>query len=89
MNVKPGDLAIQIKSMSGNQGKIRKVISWLGTCDFFISGLVHDCWLCQTEDSDRCPGLPPGHWAISDSWLRPVFGLPLQEDAQTQIKEPA
>lgn len=80
MNCKPGDLAILIKSHAGNEGKIVKVGKFYGTYKFPIAGIHHDCYLIEgIASSDICP----------DCYMRPVSGLPMDEETHNDIKEPA
>lgn len=89
MNVKPGDLAIQIKSIKNNDGRVVKIIEFLGGITYW-EGFEPDNWLCEVNDQiQRHPKYSPGLAAIPDAWLRPVSGLPLQEDEHTEIKVPA
>lgn len=90
MNVKPGDLAIQIKSNAGNEGQIVKVISFYGSSDRGPCPRYLNCWYVEYQHSTPDEGgIFDKFGYADDSWLRPVSGLPLQEDENIDIKEPA
>ncbi len=94
MNVKQGDLAIQIKSLNGNDGAIVKIIQYLGVHPEYMGYLWHKnrggCWLVEYQKMGKAKGgLVNKFLPTPDSWLRPVSGLPLQEDEHIDIKEPA
>jgi hypothetical protein len=96
MNVKQGDLAIQIKSAAGNSGRIVRVLQFLGAFPFYDGRHWHrdeaDCWLVEYE---RPIFTANGHKALicptPDAWLRPISGIPEEESTDTNqpIKEPA
>lgn len=94
MNVKPGDLAIQIKSVAGNEGAICEIIGPMGITPIFNGSIWNKdsgfYWfvkwirpqktnLGSIYSSGPCP----------DAWLRPVSGLPDTEhtDEREPIKE--
>lgn len=83
MNVKPGDLAIQIKSLAGNYGAIVEIIEWIGT-SYFISGhVLQNCWLAKYSHPVRdLSGEYVEDGFIPDHWLRPISGLPLDEETR-------
>jgi hypothetical protein len=90
MNVKPGDLAIQIMArIPENIGIIVTVQEWN---PFFKE------WLVTSERTLRGMGLvtgviniiPAGELVcVPDEWLRPVSGLPMDEETTNDINEPA
>jgi hypothetical protein len=75
MNCQLGDLAIQISSRSGNEGRIVKVVKWYGVRNF-TNGTHDECWLCEAPNVQPNYFFPAGHYAIPDAWIRPVSGLP-------------
>lgn len=98
MNVKPGDLAIVVKSTCGNEGKIVFVESYIGRHKFW-NGHRENVWLCRFSGPRRhrlsdlemdvvlITDSEPSR--IPDAWLRPVSGLPDTSDVDDQLKEPA
>lgn len=66
MNCKQGDLAIYVKSKAGNEGRIVRVIRWLGSVD----GLAGNDWW---EIDGRARTIK-GDWinCSRDSKLRPI-----------------
>lgn len=85
MNVKPGDMAIVVKSATGkNQGRIVEVISPLGESPWHNGYCWNPgdgfCWLVKFQS--EVMALRPGRYLfapVPDAWLRPVSGL---EDEQ-------
>ncbi len=94
MNVKPGDLAIIIKSIAGNEGKIVKVLygmginpEYAGYTWCFGSGY---CWMCELSSPGKdIHGNLFSQFPIPDSRLRPISGLPMEEETEQKLKEPA
>jgi hypothetical protein len=87
MNCKPGDLAILIHAnLPENLGAIVEVIR---PCEIFGPGY----WVCSSTTPRR--GVI-GNRVISakaensahDSWLRPVSGLPIDDEVTEDLKEP-
>lgn len=80
MNCKQGDLAIIVKSLAGNEGKIVRCVRFIGNDDAFMYG---DRWEIdvQLQASD-------GTYAnsVSDSHMRPLRG-DLLNDEITNTKE--
>jgi hypothetical protein len=98
MNVKPGDLAIQIKSVAGNEGNIVEVIKFLGDGHQYINGQPWDYYgsenlwhIRNTRPVKSNLGKMVIDGAIPDAWLRPISGLPDAEEIQDEnpIKEVA
>jgi|SRR6185369_3705635 len=102
MNVKPSDLAIQIKSVTDNAGKIVKVLSFLGEAPVYDGAVwnIADgvCWLVEYTslsksvrsfggDEVRYSRISP----VPDAWLRPISGLPDADKLEDEkpIKEVA
>lgn len=88
MNVKPGDMAIQI--MAHNKENIGLIVSVIK----FDSGM--QCWECTTYKAIQgyCMGILVTQEAgqpffCPDEWLRPISGLPDTEETEEQqpIKE--
>jgi len=92
MNVKPGDLAIQIKSTRGMEGRICKVIRYIGFCMYDNLSCDYDTWECEIQSPQfnifgvRFDAVP-----ISDSWLRPISGIPDTDKVEDEkpVKEVA
>ena len=88
MHVKAGDLAIQIISHAGNDGKIVKVLRFVGEYHYSDGCIDHDAWECDY-------GMPVCGAGgdikqiryISDAWLRPVSGLPMEDEVKDETKE--
>ena len=93
MNVKQGDLAIQIKSIAGNEGAIVKVIEPYN--DETFDGLrwcvgAGFKWLCEfTRPVKSDMGITYKIAPVPDAWLRPISGLPMEEETEQKLKEPA
>lgn len=88
MQVKAGDLAIQIYSHANNEGKIVKVLRFVGHHKF-LTITVNDAWECDygSNVKDVLGGMAQIRM-VPGSWLRPVSGLPMDEEVPDQIKEP-
>ncbi|MDP9651942.1 hypothetical protein [Paraburkholderia caledonica] len=91
MNCKPGDLAIVIKSLKGRGvGAIVEVVKAHGDW-----GGLGFCWVVNSP-RPMMTARPDGtnkrlstlHLA-PDDWLRPVSGLPVNDEVTDDIKEPA
>lgn len=65
LNCKPGDLAIVVKSMAGNEGKIVRVLKFRGI-DVWHHG--NDLW----ETDTTAPGTIAKSNLFRDEWLRPL-----------------
>lgn len=97
MNVKPGDLAIVIDAMrKENISKIVLVERYVKIGDEFYGYLAgRDGWVVNCDSSlagsvnNRNAVVETKFGLFPDSCLRPVSGLPLQEDENIDIKEPA
>ncbi|MBB5509584.1 hypothetical protein [Paraburkholderia atlantica] len=93
-NVKVGDLAIQIRSTSGNEGRIVEVLSFLGS-DPVYEGFrwcvgAGPCWLVAYQGSPgkSIRGVRMKFMPCPDSRLRPISGVPIDEDVTQDCKEP-
>ncbi|MGF6837034.1 hypothetical protein QF001_000901 [Paraburkholderia youngii] len=91
MNCKPGDLAIQIRSTSGNEGRIVKVLSFLGS-DPFYEGFrwcigAGPCWLVEYQGTGGTSirGKRMKTMPCPDSRLRPISGVPVDEDVTNEV----
>ena len=90
MNVKEGDLAIQIKSAAGNEGRIVTVGKFLGRHEYF-DGPYENCWFVKfqgwahirTKQGIIKDSTDSG--IIPDSWLKPISGLPDDVDVDTEV----
>lgn len=80
MNCKPGDLAIMVNSLATNNGKIYRVLDFVGGMRIEerdgTTRSLYDCWrvecLCRTVGS-KGKWYRPGEIAIaSDAQLRPI-----------------
>lgn len=90
MNVKPGDLAIQIKSFAGNEGIIVCIVSFIGDIYDIECGTLKDVWCVDNQRPVKTiDGSMSMSGLVPDAYLRPISGLPLQEDEHTEIKMPA
>ena len=67
MNCKPGDLAIVVKSMCGNEGKVVECKRLLGAVEF-ADGEVRVSW----ELTQKLPVGRHRHNIFPDAWLRPI-----------------
>jgi hypothetical protein len=90
MNVKQGDLAILIKSSCGNEGVVGVVGEYLAPNEIFIceNGILRK-WFPEPGWMIRFPRPVMGSCGVSqitfivcDSWLRPVSGLPIEEETK-------
>lgn len=81
MNVKQGDLAVQIGSLAENHGKICRVIQFEG--DIWHEGVLQrDVWLVEYPSPVKTTlGHVDTQAYCCDAWLRPVSGIP---DEQTE-----
>lgn len=91
MNVKPGDLAIQIKSWANNQGKICKVIGPMGYNPLFEGRIWLPgegfCWMVEYHSPIKVNhGFKVKICPCPDSWLRPVSGLPDEQHTEEDNK---
>lgn len=78
MNCKPGDLAIMVGSFANNNGKLYRVLGWIGHARIAGSanGSVNDCWRVEclghsvgTQGKSYRPG---DIGFASDAQLRPI-----------------
>lgn len=91
MNVKPGDLAILIKSQADNYGKICKILEQSNVTHLFdgISYVeVNElCWLVEFPDPVKLTtGCISKITNVRDAWLRPVSGLPDEQHTEEENK---
>lgn len=90
MNVKEGDLAIQIKSAAGNEGRIVTVGKFLGNHKFY-NGPYENCWfvkfqsLANTRSRLGLTENATDSGIIPDSWLKPISGLPEGVDVDVEV----
>jgi len=89
MNVKQGDLAIIIKSLAGNEGRIVSVVKFLGAGQglYGFPGVPSPVWIVTSISPIRNIGgwlAPSG--VVPDAWLRPVSGL---KEVETEYVEVA
>lgn len=95
MNVKQGDMAIQIISSAGNEGKIVEVLEYMGMAPVRYNNQLWrnagdgPMWLVRYQNkviskkgwkSDKMPSL--------DAWLRPVSGLEdsFEEESEKELE---
>lgn len=77
MNCKPGDLAIIVKSLAGNEGKIVRCVRFIGDDENFLHG---DRW----EVDVYLPNSVGGFSNTSpDAFLRPLRGDLLNDEITT------
>jgi hypothetical protein len=68
MNCKPGDLAVLVRSMSGNEGRIVRCVRYLGVIPYVV-GPDAASW----EIDPPIPSLQGGTTDTApDDWLRPI-----------------
>ncbi|MEX3914854.1 hypothetical protein AB4Y43_01220 [Paraburkholderia sp. BR10872] len=84
MNVKAGDLAIVIHSENGDGiGMVLKVVSAWGRYPEY--GFL---WNVETPREVRTwSGRMTRFPQIPDAWLKPVSGLPIEDEVTDEIKE--
>ncbi|SAK65616.1 hypothetical protein AWB80_03088 [Caballeronia pedi] len=86
MNCKPGDLAMIVKAPTA-PGHIGKIVEVLG--DLEADPTYGPCWVCRTREpvsTIRSGFITDPH--IPDDWLRPVSGLPLDNDLPAEVNLP-
>jgi hypothetical protein len=100
MNCKPGQLAVIVKSVAGNEGKIVRCIRFIGKVDGWVGDdrWEIDCTLIglrgartrSVQDSYLRPIRDPGDDAVDESaaWLPPV-PLPAIDPEMIPVKEKA
>jgi hypothetical protein len=90
VNVKAGDLAILIKSAANNEGKVCKVIRFVGNYIFKEGDSCNDTWIVEfPRPVAAMDGSVYLDGYISDAWLRPISGLPIEEDTNIEDRVPA
>lgn len=89
MNVSKGDLAVTIKSLAGNEGRIVEVLAQLGEKPFhggfFWLAEYGPCWLVRFSRPVRdTHGDVLTEGPYPDAWLRKVSGLPDVDVTETE-----
>ncbi len=85
MNVKKGDLAIQIISTCGNEGQIVSILEFSGDTNFTDGVFRVNCWYVEYQQLTPCLGAPDSKYAVCpDAWLRPVSGIPEVDTIDTE-----
>lgn len=91
MNVKTGDIAIVIKSLKGQSiGTIVEVEKAYGDW-----GGLGFCWVVNsprpvmTAQPDCTNQRMAFRYLVPDEWLRPVNGLPIEDEVTEDLKETA
>lgn len=86
MNVKQGDLAIQYISSCGNQGVILSVKGYLGEIEYLCGNIHKDVWMVeyQTPTPNSWDNTLNIYGFVPDAWLKPVSGLPMDEDTKQE-----
>lgn len=93
LNCKPGDIAYLVRAeLPENIGKVVEVVR-LHDRETRHKGIV---WQVnhagKMNTVDACTGLPTtlkGTLVCPDSWLRPIGGVPVEDEVKDDIKEPA
>jgi hypothetical protein len=98
MNCKPGDLAV-IVGVASKCGFIVEVMRAATLSRFDLPdgrphvGCFLEDWIIKFQRAVQCPtmrGMVLSEWAVvADSKLRPVSGLPVDDEIPAEIKEPA
>ncbi|WP_321913552.1 hypothetical protein [Paraburkholderia sp. J11-2] len=94
MNCELNDLAVIVHSETGrNLGKIVEVVKFLGESPEF-NGYTWctgsgPAWLCEAKGTPISVryGDPVFAVVIPDVWLKPVSGLPIDEEVTEDLKE--
>lgn len=75
MNCKPGDLAVIVKSLAGNEGRLVNVVN----SDVYmlpgdLSGMPHPLWRVRSlgEPVRSTIGWIDKEFAFPDAWLKPI-----------------
>ena len=82
MNCKPGDLAVIVRSIHGNLGKIVRCLRFLGHQEFDDGIFCDDAWLVEGRFDEVCfvSRRRGGDATISDSDLRPIRDQPGEDE---------
>lgn len=79
LRCKPGDLAVVVRSEVGNEGKVVRVLRFLGRAKFSLGFVADDVWLVE------CPSLA----GETCSWSRRIGGDACFPDARLRpIRDP-
>lgn len=78
MNCKPGDLAIVVRSASGNEGRIVRVDAFIGKVPGYLG---NDRWRVSGARLTGTYGEPVNH--LKDSQLRPIRPGDLEDETPT------
>jgi hypothetical protein len=99
MNCKPGDLAIITNSLPSGAlcGRIVRVLRQQVAGEIFKStnGILADgtgnyeCWVIEGDGPLPWCGLMFDERPFPDKWLRPISGVPLEDEVMREIKETA
>lgn len=94
MNCRPGDLAVVVRSIAGNEGRLVVVAEFLGTVDYAITGPEPNCWAispvggplnafpgCDEPDSAPDTSLRPIRDGNGDDETFSWAGKPVKETA--------
>ena len=89
MNCKPGDLAIQTISKAGNHGCIVLVGRFIGDVIFLGDSPERNCWEVEyMRPVKTFHGFFVQSALVPDEWLRPISGLPLDEETPLETNVP-
>ena len=90
MNCKPGDLAIIVRSeFSEDIGTICEVLYQCDPLEWVDPEIPE--WTCKSERISRVMDSDTGEirlaidFDIPDAWLRPVSGLPIDEEVKDEV----
>ncbi len=80
LNCKAGDLAVVVRSFTGNEGRVMRVIRFVGACSM---GRTDDWWETDTETTG-CFGTT--NKLFPDNQLRPIRDNPGNEHWVTEAR---
>lgn len=84
MNCKKGDLAIVVRSVAGNEGKIVRCVEFLGD-SLFVGGKTYAAWSIDR----KLPGILGGMIdRAPDAWLRPIRDNDQEDETLTWAGKP-
>lgn len=75
MNCKPGDMAIVVRSHSGNEGRVVEIVAYYGYAKFHDGSAFSNCWLVKGRlNGGICftASLFGADRLFPDSYLRPL-----------------